>query len=316
MGKFIQIVGIFLALDLLAIIGFGAMNFASDKSVEELTAKWAYDNSQFVDVDGMNVHYRINGSGPTLVLIHGTAASLHTWEEWTKILEKDFKVVSLDMPAFGLTGPNKTGEYTLDFYAEFLDNFLSKIGETQFSLAGNSLGGGIAWNYAANYPDKVEKLILIDASGYPMETEPTLAFKLAKNDLTAKALLKITPKSLFVKSMKEVYHNDDLITDELIERYYDLYLRPGNRQAFIDRVQKHGTANIEKIKTIEAPTLLMWGKHDHWIPVKFAKQFQEDLPNDRLIIYEDAGHVPMEEIPEKSAMDAKNFLAGPALVVE
>jgi len=308
MKTFLKFFGLLFGLLLLVTIGFTAMNWAPDIPVTELKEKWAYPNSKFIEVDGMEVHYRINGTGEPLILIHGTAASLHTWEEWTKILEKDFQVISLDFPAFGLTGPNNNGEYTLDFYTQFLDEFVKKIGVNHFSLAGNSLGGGIAWNYTANHPEKVKKLILIDASGYPIDKEPTLAFKLAKNNLASKLLLKITPKALFRKSMKEVYYKDDLITETLLERYYELYLRPGNRQAFVDRVQKHGKANFEKIKAIQQPTLIMWGKHDNWFTLDIAKQFQNDLPNDELIVYDNAGHVPMEEIPEQTALDAKKFL--------
>ena len=308
MKTLLKLLGFAFVLLLLVVAGSLAMNYAPDKSVAELKEKWAYDNSQFIEVDGLETHYRINGNGPPLVLVHGTAASLHTWEKWTDILQEDFKVISLDIPAFGLTGPNKTGEYTLDFYAEFIAHFLDKIGVDNCSMAGNSLGGGIAWNFAANYPDRIDNLILIDASGYPMEREPTLAFKLAKNDLTSKLLLKFTPKSLFKKSLKEVYYNDDLISDKLIERYYDLYLRPGNRQAFVDRVRKHGAAHPEKIKNIQTPTLILWGKNDDWIKLDMAKLFEKDLPNAQLIVYDKVGHIPMEEIPEKTAMDTRTFL--------
>ena len=102
------------------------INYTPDKSFSEVKKKWAYENSQFIEIDDMPVHYRINGNGKPIVLIHGTGASLHTWKEWTKILEQEFQVISLDIPGFGLTGPNKEGEYNLDYYAKFLDTFLKQ----------------------------------------------------------------------------------------------------------------------------------------------------------------------------------------------
>jgi len=284
--------------------------YTPDKPLEELKAEWTYDNSKFIEVQGLPVHYRVNGTGEPLVLIHGTGASLHTWEEWTKILEKDFKVISLDMPAFGLTGPNQTGKYSLKYYAEFLDEFLSKIGVTSCHIGGNSLGGSISWRYAAMFPEKVKKLLLLDAGGYPSEEEkePPLAFRLASNPILSKILLTVTPRSLFESSMKEVYHNDELVTEELIDRYYELYLREGNRQAFVDRVKNISYTDPSLIATITAPTLIQWGKTDEWIPVANAYKFQKDITGSEVIVYDNAGHLPMEEIPKKSAMDARAFL--------
>lgn len=293
---------------LLIIVGVFAFNYAPDRSVEDLKKRWTYDNSKFIEVDGIDAHYRINGQGTPLVLIHGTGASLHTWEGWTDILSKDFQIISLDMPAFGLTGPSIDRDYSLEKYARFLDEFLGKIGVDTFHLAGNSLGGAISWKYASMFPEKVKKMILIDAAGYPFDKKLPLAFRLAKNDIMGKILLKITPKSLFWKSIREVYYNDDLVTEELIDRYYELYLREGNRQAFVDRVRAIESNDVSPIKTIKTPTLIMWGADDEWIPVTLVNKFKNDLINAESIVYKQVGHVPMEEIPEATAEDARTFL--------
>lgn len=302
--KILIVLGIFTLL----ILGYSWMNYAGDKSFEELKVKWSYENSEFLDMDGMPVHYRINGEGEPLVLIHGTGASLHTWEGWTEILEKDFKVISLDMPAFGLTGPNPKRVYTLEYYAKFLDAFLEKIEVDQFCIAGNSLGGGIAWKYAALFPNKVKSMILIDPMGYPREGELPFALRLAANKYAGQYLKTVTPKSLFYKSMNEVYHNDELVTDELVNRYYDLYLREGNRQAFVDRAMAIETVDTTEIATIKTPTLILWGENDEWISPKDAPKFKRDIEGSELILYPNAGHVPMEELPKLTAHDARIFL--------
>ena len=284
------------------------INYTPDKSFSEVKEKWAYENSHFLELDGMPVHYRINGTGKPIVLIHGTGSSLHTWEEWTKILEQEFQVISLDIPGFGLTGPNKEGEYNLNYYAKFLDTFLKQIDIDTIAIAGNSLGGAIAWTYATLFPKKVKKLILVDASGYTSNKEPPLAFQLAKNPVLSRLLLSMTPKSLFETSIKDVYYNKALVSSELINQYYELYLREGNRRAFIDRVNTKQYGDPSKIKTIKCPTLIQWGQHDRWVLLENAYKFNKDIADSKLIIYENAGHVPMEEIPEITGRDALNFL--------
>ncbi len=306
--KILKILGIILGILLLALAGILIWAYAPDKSVEELKEKYAYDNSQFVEVDGLNVHYRINGEGFPVVLIHGTAASLHTWEGWTKVLKDNFKVISLDLPAFGLIHSNATGNYSLDYYSDFLEAFLTKIGVDTFALAGNSLGGAIAWRYTTKFPQKVKKMILIDAAGYPFKKTPSLPFKLAKSPFWSKIMLHFTPKPLLKKSILEVFSQDDKVTDELVNRYYDLSLREGNRKAFIDRVRNEKYTNPELIKGIKTPTLILWGEGDVWIPLENAYQFEKDIENSKLIIYENAGHIPMEEIPMPTVLDAREFL--------
>ncbi len=298
-----------LSFFILVIVLFSAWNFQSNIDVEDLKKEWTYSDSKFMEVVGMNVHYRITGEGKPLVLLHGTGASLHTWEDWTKELSTEYQIISIDLPGFGLTGKHYNNDYSIEAYITFLNSFLNKIGIDSFALAGNSLGGRIAWAYALEYPEQVKQLILIDPAGYPhVEEDPPLAFQLAKNPITSRLLLKVTPKFLFVKSIKDVYGNDDLITDELIDRYFKLYLRRGNRQAFIDRINQEYSNRTDELENIQMPTLIMWGKEDYWIPVSDAHRFKEKIPNAELIIYPKVGHVPMEEIPTKTAEDARIFL--------
>lgn len=276
--------------------------------VEELRLKYSSNESKFMEIQGMNVHYRVQGSGPTLVVLHGMAASLHTWEGWVDELKNDFQVVSIDLPAFGLTGPNPSGDYSIEAYVDFLHLFLDKIGVTQFHLAGNSLGGLIAWNYALSYPHQVQKLILIDAAGYPREDGIPFAINLARTPVVKDLMAYLSPKYLFRRSMKEVYGNDELITDELVDRYYDLMLREGNREAFVARSNGSFDYQTERIGEITTPTLILWGEADAWIPLAHGKLFDEQIPNSQLIVYPGVGHVPMEETPTQTAADAREFL--------
>ncbi|RMG82290.1 MAG: alpha/beta hydrolase [Bacteroidetes bacterium] len=308
MKKIVRLSAALLGVILLLIAFWAIKNYHKDIPVEVLKEKYAYPDSRFTEVMGMNVHYRVTGTGFPLVLIHGTAASLHTWEAWTDILSPHFQVISFDLPAYGLTGPHPERRYTVPDYVEFVDAFLNKIGVDSCHMAGNSLGGDITWQYAAEHPEKVGKIILLDPSGYPVNRPPSLAFRLVKKPLLKNILLKITPKSLVEKSLKEVLYNDELATDERITRYFEMAIREGNRQAFADRVLQVLPPDTLKVRTVQRPALILWGANDEWIPLEHAYKFKRDLPDAKLIVYEQCGHIPMEEIPEKSAADALQFL--------
>ena len=283
--------------------------YESDISVETLKQKYTDEKSQFVDVQGMSVHYKIEGnwSAPTLVLIHGTAASLHTWDGWVKPLEPHFKIIRFDLPAFGLTGPSPARDYSKEAYVSFLDDLMAQLGIERFHLAGNSLGGDIAWNYAATYPDRVDKLVLVDASGFLRKENVPTIFKLARNPIGGQLFKWVTPISLIRQNIEEVYYNDALITDMLVTRYHEFAKRTGNRQAFVDRVVQGEVDRTHQLKNITAPTLIQWGKYDEWIPLSDAYQFDSAIADTSVIEY-DAGHIPMEEIPELTANDVLTFL--------
>ncbi|MDF1865984.1 MAG: alpha/beta hydrolase [Saprospiraceae bacterium] len=299
----------YLLLLIVAIIGiYTAINYHNDISISEMKAKYAYPESKFVEIQNTPVHYRIVGEGMPVVLVHGTAASIHTWEDWTDILKQDFQVISFDLPAFGLTGPRPDRKYAISDYVAFMDEFVENIGVDSFHLAGNSLGGGIAWNYTVAHPEKVAKLILVNSSGYPSNKAPSIAFKIAGTPILKDLMQKITPKSLIEKSLSEVFYNDALVSDEIVNRYFDMTLREGNRQAFGDRVAQVQYNNSDLVKTVQNETLIIWGAHDEWIPVECAHNFHRDLPNSELKIYEKCGHIPMEEKAKESGQDVLTFL--------
>jgi pimeloyl-ACP methyl ester carboxylesterase len=281
--------------------------YKADLSIAYLEQKYTDAESRFMDVGGIRTHYKIEGKGPFLVLIHGTAASLHTWDDWVKHLADDFTLVRLDIPAFGLTGVTRERDYSIEFYSQFLDAFVSQLGIDRFSLAGNSLGGSIAWYYATQYSAKVERLILIDAGGIPGRSLPPI-FTIAQNPLGGFLLTRLSSRWFIQQNMQQVYFDDSKITDQLVDRYWELGLRVGARQAFVDRARMPLQIHDHLLYDLQTPTLVMWGRDDQWIPVENAYEFDKRLPNSQLIIYDNVGHVPMEEIPRQTADDARDFL--------
>lgn len=284
------------------------LNYHAERPVEALRAAYTYPESGFADVMGMPVHYRSVGEGPVLLLLHGTGATLHTWEGWTAELRDSFRVISVTLPAFGLTGPHPDEDYSIPGYVDFVEAFAKETGLGQFHLAGNSLGGLIAWEYALAHPERVQKLVLLDASGWPRDKEMPLAMRLARKPVFKQLLQRITPKALFRKSLREVYANPDRISDTLVDRYFDLFLREGNRRAYVQRMNQAYQPDPNRLSGLDIPTLILWGEQDTWIPVADAYRFDEVLPNSQLLIYPDAGHVPMEEWPARTAEDVRAFL--------
>jgi pimeloyl-ACP methyl ester carboxylesterase len=306
MKKIIWLLGGLLSLILIGL----ATQYHADQPLEKLKKKYSYPESRFTNIEGMSIHYRVVGKGPALVLLHGTGSSMHTWEAWIGELKNDFQILTLDLPAFGLTGAHPKADYSIEMYLRVLNELSIQLKLDTFALAGNSLGGLIAWRYAAAHPDQVKKLILLDPAGFPrtQSTKTPLAFSLARHPIFSKILLKITPKSLFVKSLKEVYYDDTKVSPALAGRYFELFMREGNRKAYVDRAKMKLSSDTTLLTTVITPTLLQWGREDAWIPVSDAQRFARLLPRDSILIYPQTGHLPMEENAKKSAADARNFL--------
>jgi pimeloyl-ACP methyl ester carboxylesterase len=294
--------------------------YRKDVPVNKLEGKYFTEESKYIEVDDARLHVRITGTGVPLFLLHGSFASLHTWNAWQNELSKFFKTISLDLPGHGLSGPNKNEIYTSDYYASLVFALADSLKIDSFHIAGNSMGGNVAWKIALMQPERVKKIILIDASGFwtaPVKTDSALVdsntkrpliFRLLSSDKLAKTLSSITPRFLFRLNLQQVYGDPANISDEEVDRYYDLMLREGNRNATLTRLRQANKNLQDSIKYIKNPTLILWGEKDTWIPVTHAYRFNNAIEHSTLIIFPDAGHVPMEEIPEESLKHVIPFL--------
>lgn len=303
-----------------------------DIPVERLIPVYTDETSQFFDVDGMRVHYRVEGNGPDLLLIHGTFASLHTWDDWTKLLRDDFRIIRLDLPGFGLTGPNPFNDYSTTATVYLLEKLREQTGSDSWSIAGNSLGGRIAMDYARYFPDRTNHLILLNAAGgfsrparvdtvtvanqAPVAQRQSLTLRMINHPKLRNFLSVLTPEFAFRYSLREVYAEPDRIKPEQVRRYYELLRRSGNRQGFLirnqgavdDRPELPVLPDATALTESDIPILIIWGEQDSWIPVSMAHRLHQALPHSELLIFEDAGHVPMEEIPRRTASETRRFL--------
>jgi pimeloyl-ACP methyl ester carboxylesterase len=300
---------------LLVIAGFVALSWAPDRPVSELAARWAQPPSTFIELAGMRVHLRDEGvhDDPVpIVLLHGTSASLHTWDGWVAALAAERRVIRFDLPGFGLTGPTPEGDYRIERYVEFVAAMLDALGIERCVLAGNSFGGTVAWQATlALPPGRVQQLILVDAAGYPLVSESVpIAFRIARVPVLSSLMAVTLPRRMVESSVRNVYGDPDRITPELVDRYYEISLREGNRAALVERFTQapHGL-QADRIGEIQVPTLILWGARDRLIPPHHGELFHRDIAGSRLVVFPELGHVPHEEDPVATVAVVRDFLA-------
>jgi pimeloyl-ACP methyl ester carboxylesterase len=285
-----------------------------------LEAKYTNAASQFITLDdGTRVHVRDQGNtgGPAIVLVHGSNASLHTWEPWAAQLGDRFRVVTMDMPGHGLTGRTPVDDYSPMGMVAVVKGVTRKMGIDHFVLGGNSMGGGVALRYALTRESDLDGLILVDASGLPPRADEVgtgkaaRSFSLVRMPVVGWLLRWITPRFVFRDALEGVFVDQSLVTDEMVDRYFELNVMEGTRDATRTRFSTpRADADEDAVAALEVPTLILWGDKDRLIPVSVAHRFDALIPNSTLVIYENVGHIPMEEVAVRSAADVRAFVDG------
>jgi pimeloyl-ACP methyl ester carboxylesterase len=298
------------ALALLAVVLVAlTAGFRSDRDPSLLEARYATAPSRFVEVDGLRVHYRDRGAGPAVVLVHGSNSSLFTWEGWAEALAVDHRVVTLDMPGHGLTGPDAKGRYAAAEMADLVDAFATTIGLDRFVIGGNSMGGSVAWHYAILHPTRVQGLILVDSAGLPRLEPPPFGFRLTASPVLGPIVRWVTPRFIVAASVRDAYGDPSRASDATIERYDELMLREGNREATRARFARPSGDGLEaRLGEIHVPTLILWVSRDRWILPKYGEQLRDRIPGAKLVMLDGLGHVPMEEDPVASVAPVKEML--------
>jgi pimeloyl-ACP methyl ester carboxylesterase len=318
MGRWLpRVIGLLLMASALAL----ALSRAPDLPVQSLVARWAPPPSEFIDLNGQLVHLRDvgpRGDAVPLVLVHGTSASLHTWEGWSHALQAQHRVISFDLPGFGLTGPY-SGRYAAwsyrgDDLARFVLELLDHLQVRRSAIAGNSLGGEVAWRVASLAPDRVQRLILVDAAGYELKPESVpIGFRLAALPGANHLFEWLLPRGVVEASVRNVYGDPNKVTPQLVDRYFEITLREGNRGALVRRLQAQAldqrdvAASAARIGALKLPTLVIWGGRDRLIPLAMGQRFHADIAGSRLVVFDALGHVPHEEDAIATATALQSF---------
>jgi len=307
--------------------------FQPDRSSRALERRYTNEHSAFVEFDDVRMHYRDEGprDAPTLLPLHGTASSLHTWDKWAERLTPEFRVVRPDMPGFGLTGPRE-GRHTLEGIVESVATLCDELGLDGVAVAGNSLGGGVAWRLALERPDLVSRLVLVDPGGATLLSHIARHYRTFGTDLLTRYA---TPRMAVRMILRDAYGDTSKVTEGLVGRYYDLLLRSGNRRAVMQLASNYredhftGDDPIQdttgpvlpstckgrpevldgySLEDVSVPTLFMWGTEDGWLAPDFGRELAAKVEGSRFVTYEGVGHVPMEEAPAETVADLAEFL--------
>ncbi len=294
-----------------ALIAAGLWLYSPDKTRAELEARYVSSDDTWRLVDGVRLRVRVTGppGAPAVILLHGFGSSLETWEPWARRLSGAYRVIRFDLPGFGLTGPDPTGDYSDARSTAILAGLMDQLGVGRADLIGHSLGGRIAWAFAARYPERVDRLVLAAPDGF---ASPGFEYGKAPAIPPLMRLLPYTlPDALFRANLAAAYGDPATLTDALARRYRDMMLAPGVRGAVLARMAQVRLKDPAPIlATITAPTLLLWGENDRMIPIANAADYLRDLPHATLARLPGLGHVAFEENPDAALAPVERFLAG------
>jgi pimeloyl-ACP methyl ester carboxylesterase len=306
------VIRILLLLALLLVAAAALWLYTPDKSRASLEAAYLKPSDSYIEIDG--VRLRVRDTGPrdaqALILLHGFASSLETWEPWAERLSGKLRVIRFDLPGFGLTGPDPGGDYSDARSVQLILGLMDKLDLAKATLIGNSLGGKLAWMFAAAHPDRLSKLVLISPDGF---ASPGFDYgRKPSVPLMVRALPYVLPMPMLRMSLEPAYADPKHLTPATITRYRDMMLAPGDRAAMIARMQQVMLADpVPILQKIQTPTLLLWGEQDAMIPFSNAADYQRALPHATLVRLPNLGHVPFEEAPEESLAPVLAFLDKP-----
>ena len=269
---------------------------------------------KFVEVDGLQIHYTRAGEGDrNVVLVHGFGSGVFTWKGIQERVPEGYTAWALDLPGFGFSEKPEDLDYGIARFAATVAAFIKQEIGRPAVVAGNSMGGATTVWAAANHPEWVAGAIPIDAAGakLPDEGMPPIFFVL-QIPVLGEAMFKIPQRFATDMTIKQIYGHPERVSDALVDHYYGLSRLPGAanswRRSLLDMVDKIDTgAILAEMPKIEQDVLILLGAKDPWIPLAAMEQFQQHMPHATLTVYDDLGHVPMEEDPERVAPDIYGF---------
>lgn len=282
-----------------------------------LEARYAQAPSKFIVVDGVRLHVRDEGRGPPLMLLNGHLGSLHMWDDWMPALTRHFRVIRLDYPPYGLSGPDPRGVSSTERAVQLVGLLADHLGLARFHIGGTSNGAMVALFFAIEHPERVDRLVLSTLpAGRPPPRQSSPAMQAAAKAVREQAPYQ--PREFWEAFLRDIMANDALITPALIDRYHDLNNRRGGKaqvDAYIQtQYQIWDTLDVPRhYAKLTRPTLLQWGADGIVLPEAIGAQVAGLLTGAPVTLrqYRNAGHLPMIEQPATTVRDAIEFLQSP-----
>jgi pimeloyl-ACP methyl ester carboxylesterase len=276
--------------------------------IAEVHKKYTLANSRFTEINGVRLHYLDEGSGPeTVLLIHGGGSSLFAWDAIAQQLKQKYRVVRLDLPGFGLSGYDPKNDYHVESWMRYVIGFCQQMNLSQTVMVGHSTGAQIAWRIALERPELTKAIVLSAPTGFP-EKDP-LTWRVGQIPVAGELMSVLTPRFIIKKNIEDIYFDKNKIKEETVDRYYEILLREGGRQAMLSRMRAGDFDKYDQISKIKVPTLVLWGTHDSWVPVTHGEQYTKAISNATLVTFENAAHNLIEEIPDQVSKTVFEWLS-------
>lgn len=261
-----------------------------------------------IKLSGMNIYceYKLNEK-PPILLIHGLVASAYTFHRMMPFLEKHFSVIAIDLPGFGRSEKSIKFINSYENFADLIDKCINYFNLKEVYLAGHSMGGQISLYTARRFPEKIKKLILLNASGYLRPSSPWIKL-LTYVPFFYRFVRRQIRKQGVRDTLEHVLSDHSVINEEMVKEYG----RPLNEKNFYKSLlrlirYREGDLTSEQVQQITTPALLIYAVEDRVISIKIAEKFKKDLPHARLITYPNTGHLFTDEIPEELAAQILKF---------
>lgn len=289
-----------------------------DVPAAEVEARWAGPAARFIEVDGVRLHYRDEGEGPVIVLLHANYASLFMWQAWVDVLRDHYRVIRLDLPAHGLTGPEPNGDYRLERIQYLFETFVRALELPPFSIAGASIGGTVAMRYAVDHPDQVTRLILISPGS--LEARVRGRTTPAEVPRVADVLTYVMPRAFTEYLLANDYGEPSRLDPAIVDEWHAMWMREGNRRAMLSLLRQYVSGGVEdKIRAVDVPVLLIWGEANRRVPLTLAyetRDLMQSAPAVELQVLPGVGHMLVQEAPQASAAIIKRYLDQTAIAVQ
>jgi len=312
LGRVLRLLATAAALMAAAVVGtaiwFGLRFYVPDTPRAVLEKRYARPATRYVAAVGLRLRVSDAGprDGPVVIMLHGYGSSLETWHYWEQPLAKRYRVIRYDLPGFGLTGPDPSRIYNDERDITVLAALMDRLGVRRATIIGSSSGGEVAWKFAAERPDRVDRLVLVSPDGF---ADPNVYGKKPQLPDLIELFRFMSPELVLKPAMSNAYNDPHKLKDSTYARAKDLILAPGVRQAMIDRLRQNVLVDpLPILARIRAPTLVMWGDKDTLEPPANAPLFEKAIPGAKLVMLPGIGHIPFREDPKGSLIPLQAFL--------
>lgn len=283
-------------------------------SMNNFVENYMDSDIEYFDYNGIKIKYSDSGHGEPIIFIHGFGGNSFTWRYLLKYFSLEYRVISIDLMGFGDSDKPKDHSYLVSDQARIISSFIRYKDLSDVTLVGNSLGGTISLFTYFDIQERISSLILLNPAAYTTKNNPAY-IHLLQIPIINWVALKLGPKNVLANfALKTIFYDDSLITDQMISNYSNNMESSGTHTALIKSVNHDAFSEVDNMKKnygkVNVPVLIIWGDNDDIVDVHDGYKLKKDIPQSQLVILKDCGHIPQEEVPDKTISIMDDFFNG------